>query len=153
MSDGFLGGDATPGPVQGAWLAAYGTKSAAVGTGKLLAQRLGLLFQECGQGSFGQSVGGGLSNLFHGVEIGVESGSVVAEGASCDDFAPAFGQVTDFLEELRRECTSCHGEYRLVLAAKGKSNSSALYRTHDSALQSCGWPPGCEKKTTALDAK
>ena len=28
----------------------------------------------------------------------------------------------------------------LYLRPKGKSNSSALYRTHDSALQSCGWP-------------
>jgi hypothetical protein len=85
-----------------------------------LAEGLGLLFQECGQGSFGQSVGGGLGDLFHGVEIGVESGSVVAEGASCDDFAPGLGEVTDFLEEFGREFAACHGEYRLVLAAKGK---------------------------------
>ena len=120
MSDGFVGGDAATGPVQGAWLAADGTQGAAVGTGQFLAERLSLLFQECGQSSFGQSVGGGLSNLFHGVEIGVESGSGVAEGASCDDFAPAFGEVTDFLEELGRQFASCHGEYRLALAAKGK---------------------------------
>lgn len=120
MSDGFVGGNAAAGPVQGAWLAGDGTQGAARGTGQLLAEGLGLLFQECGQGSFGQSVGGGLGDLFHDVEIGVESGSVVAEGASCDDFAPAFGEVTDFLEELRRQFASCHDKYRLVLAAKGE---------------------------------
>jgi hypothetical protein len=120
MSDGFVGGNAAAGPVQGAWLAGDGTGGAAVGAGKLLAQRLGLLFQKCGQGSFGQSVSSGLCDLFHGVEIGVESGSVVAEGASCDDFAPAFGEVTDFLEKFGGEFASCHGEYHPVLAAKGK---------------------------------
>jgi hypothetical protein len=120
MSDGFVGGDAAAGPVQGAWLAGDGTGGAAVGAGKLLAQRLGLLFQERGQGSFGQPISGGLCDLFHGVEIGVESGSVVAEGATCDDFAPALGEVTDFLEEFWGEFAACHGEYHPVLAAKGK---------------------------------
>ena len=120
MSDRFVGGDGAAGPVQGAWLAGHGTESAALGAGKLLAERLGLLFQECGQGSFGQSVGGGLGKLFHGVEIGVESGSVVAEGASGDDFAPVLGEVTDFLEEFGGEFAACHGVYHLVLAAKGK---------------------------------
>ena len=120
MSDGFVGGDGAAGPVQGAWLAGDGTGRAALGAGKLLAEGLGLLFQECGQGSFGQSVGCGLCDLFHGVEIGVESGSVVAEGASGDDFAPVLGEVTDFLEEFGGEFAACHGEYHPVLAAKGK---------------------------------
>lgn len=120
MADRFVGSNATAGPVQGAWRAGDDTKGAARGAGELGAEGLGLLFQECGQGSFGQSTGGGLSDLFHGVEIGVESGSVVAEGASCDDFAPGLCEVTDFLEELGREFAACHGEYRLVLAAKGK---------------------------------
>ena len=120
MSDRFIGSNAAAGPVQGAWLAGDGTGGAAVGAGKLLAEGLGLLFQERGQGSFGQPVGGGLGDLFHGVEVGVESGSVVAEGASCDDFAPVLGEVTDFLEEFGGEFAACHGEYHLVLAAQGK---------------------------------
>jgi hypothetical protein len=120
MSDGFVGGDTTAGPVQGARLAVDGTGGAALGAGQLEAEGLGLLFQECGQGSFGQSVGGGLGDLFHGVEIGVESGSVVAEGSSGDDFTPGLCEVTDFLEEFGGEFAACHGEYHPVLAAKGK---------------------------------
>jgi hypothetical protein len=120
MSDGFVGGNGAAGPVQGAWLAGDGTEGAALGAGKLLAKGLGLLFQERGQGAFGQAISGGLGDLFHGVEIGVESGSLVTEGATCDDFAPALGEVTDFLEEFWGEFAACHGEYHPVLAAKGK---------------------------------
>jgi hypothetical protein len=129
MSDGFVGGDGAAGPVQGAWLAGDGTGGAAVGAGKLLAEGLGLLFQERGQGSFGQPVGGGLGDLFHGVEVGVESGSVVAEGASCDDFAPVLGEVTDFLEEFGGSSRRAMVSTTLYLRPRGKSNSLALYRT------------------------
>ena len=102
MSDRFVGSDAASRPVQGTWLAGDGTKGAALGAGQLLAEGLGLFFQERGQGSFGQSVGSGLGDLFHSVEVGVESGSVIAEGASCDNFAPGLCQIADFLEELER---------------------------------------------------
>ncbi len=118
MSDGFVGGNTATGPVQGAWLAGDGTQGAALRAGQLLAEGLGLLFQERSQGSFGQALGSGLGDLFHGLEIGVESGSIVAEGASCDDFTPTFGKITDFLEELRGQFAPRHGEYRLVLVAK-----------------------------------
>jgi hypothetical protein len=57
-----------------------------------------LPFEEIGEGSFGESGGGGIGDLFHGVEIGVASWSVVAEGSSANNFAPIGGEVADFLE-------------------------------------------------------
>jgi hypothetical protein len=41
------------------------------------------------------------------------------------------------LEEFRGKFTARHGWYCLVLAAKGGRKSSALYRSHDLAWQSC----------------
>jgi hypothetical protein len=68
----------------------------------LFAEGLRLLFQEGGEGAFGQASGRGTGELFHGSEVGVQSRAVVAEGPSGNDFAPAGCQVTDFLEEIRR---------------------------------------------------
>lgn len=67
----------------------------------MFAEGLRLLFQESGESAFGQARGRGPGELFHGGEVGVQSGAVVAEGPSGNDFAPAGGQVTDFLEEFR----------------------------------------------------
>jgi hypothetical protein len=47
---------------------------------------LGLLFQEGGQGAFAQASGGGAGELLHGLEVGVPSRAVVAEGASGNNF-------------------------------------------------------------------
>ena len=128
MAHGFVGGDRAAGQMQGTGLAGNGTRGATVGTGNLLAQRLGLLFQEDGQGAFGQAGGGGVGELLHGVEVGVEAGTVLAEGAAGDNFAPASGEVADFLEEFWGKFTACHGRYCLVLAAKGgKEFLSPLY--------------------------
>jgi hypothetical protein len=59
----------------------------------LLAQRLSLLFEEGLEGSRGKSAGRGVGDLLHRTEIDVESGPVVAEGASRDDFAPLGREV------------------------------------------------------------
>ncbi|MFL5513280.1 MAG: hypothetical protein ACJ8CN_12725 [Gemmatimonadales bacterium] len=71
-----------------------------------MAQRLRLLFQEGGQGTFGQAGGSGAGQLLHGLEVGVQSRAVVAEGASGNDFAPASGEVADFLEEFGGKSTA-----------------------------------------------
>src|SRR5207244_8758098 len=80
--------------------------------------RLGLLFQEGGQGAFGQAGGGGAGERLDGREVGVQSPAVVAEGASGNDFAPAGGEVTDFLEKFGGKFAARHGQYYLVLVAK-----------------------------------
>ena len=48
----------------------------------MLAQGLGLLFEEGLEGSLGKPGGRSVGDLLHSTEIDVESGSVVAEGAS-----------------------------------------------------------------------
>lgn len=141
MADRFALGDGPAGQVQGAGFAVQGTGGAAVGAAGLFAQDLGLLFQQGGEGALGEASGRGAGELFHGLEIGVQAGAVVAVGPAGHDFAPASGEITDFSEEFGGKFTTRHSWYRLVLAAEGGGNSSALYTTHDSALQSCGWPP------------
>jgi hypothetical protein len=83
-------------------------KASAVGTGPLLAQRLGLLFEEGLEGSFRKSGGRGVSDLLHGAEIDIESGSFVAESASGDDFAPLSGEAVEFLEFVGGEGARGH---------------------------------------------
>jgi hypothetical protein len=104
--------------MQRAGHAGNGTGGAAVRAGNPFPERLGLLFQEGGQGAFGQAGGSGAGELLHGLEVGVQSRAVVTEGATGNDFAPAGSEVTDFLEEFGGKFTACHGEYGLVLAAK-----------------------------------
>jgi hypothetical protein len=48
----------------------------------LLALSVGLLFRESLQGALGESSGGSMGDLLHGVEIDIEAGAVVAKGAS-----------------------------------------------------------------------
>jgi hypothetical protein len=87
-----------------------------------------LLFQEGGEGALGEAGRGGLGHLLQGVEVGIQAGALLTEGAAGDDFAPAGSEVTDFLEELRGNFTARHGRYRLVLAAKGRKGFlSPLY--------------------------
>jgi hypothetical protein len=96
----------------------------------MVAEGLRLLFQEGAEGAFGEAGRGGVGELLHGLEVGVEAGACVAEGVAGDDFAPASGEFTDFLEECRGKFTTCHGRYRLVLAAKGPEGLlSPLYDT------------------------
>lgn len=130
VADRFVGGHAAAGELQGAGFAGQGTEGTTVGTGNLFAERLGLLFQQGGQGPFGQAGGGGAGELLHGLEVGVQPRTVVAESTSGHNFAPAGGEVVDFVEEFRRKFTACHGLYYLVLAAKVREQFlSPLYDT------------------------
>jgi hypothetical protein len=74
-----------------------------------LAEGLGLLFQQGGEGAFGEASGRGAGELLHGLEVGVQAGALVAEGAAGDNFAPVGGEVADFLEEFWREFATRHG--------------------------------------------
>lgn len=94
--------------LEGTLLAAEDTKASAVGTGPLLAQRLGLLLQEGLQGAFRESSGSGGGDLLHGGEIDVESGSVVAEGVSGDNLAPLSSETVEFLEFFGSEGARSH---------------------------------------------
>jgi hypothetical protein len=71
--------------------AAGRTGPTAVGTGLFLGQGGTLAFQEGRQDAFGQPRGGGLSDRLHRIEVDIESGSVVAEGPTGDDF-PRLGR-------------------------------------------------------------
>jgi len=85
----------------------------------LFAAGLGWLFQERTEGACREAGRGGAGELLQGREVGVEAGAGVAAGAAGDDFAPAGGEVTDFLEEFGGKFTARPGRYRLVLVAKG----------------------------------
>ena len=130
MSDGFVLGDGAAGPLPGAWVAGNGTAGAAVGTKRGGSECLGLLFEEVGERSFGESCGGSVRELLHGVKIGVESGSVVAESSSSNNFAPVGGKVVDFLEQFRGKLAGWHDRYYLVLATRERVEFlSPLYDT------------------------
>jgi hypothetical protein len=106
------------------------TAGATLRAGGLFAQSLGLLFQQGGEGALGEAGGGGAGELLHGVEVGVEAGAALAEGAAGDDLAPAGSEVADFLEELGGKFATRHGRYHLVLAAKVREGLlGALYDT------------------------
>jgi hypothetical protein len=74
----------------------------------LLAERLGLLLEKGLQGALGEAGSGGVGDLFHGAEIDIESGSLLTEGVSGDDFAPLGGESAEFLEFLGGEAAWCH---------------------------------------------
>jgi hypothetical protein len=82
----------------------------------LLAQGVGLLFQESLQGALGESDGGSTGDLLHGVPIDLEAGAVVAQGAFGDDFTPAGGEVLKFLQVLRVAGRPSGVEYPLIQA-------------------------------------
>src|SRR4051794_9981196 len=101
-----------------AFLSAEGTRASAVGTGLLLAQGVGLLFEEGLQGALGESGGSGAGDLLHGIEIDIEPRPVLAKGASGNDFAPAGGEVMEFLQFLGSEGASCHAASCLDVETK-----------------------------------
>jgi hypothetical protein len=118
VADRFVVSDGGPRRGQLAGLAADWARRAAARARLLRAERAGLLLQGGRQGALGQAEGRGAGDLLHGVEVHVEAGALLAEGAAGHDFAPAGGQVTDFLEEFGRKFASRHGRYCLVLAAE-----------------------------------
>jgi hypothetical protein len=128
VADRFALGHCAAGPVQGAGFAAQSTGGAAVGTGYLFAERLGLLFQQEGEGALGEARRSGVGQLLHGLEVSIQSGAAVAEGAAGDDFAPAGSEVADLLEEFGGKLTTCHDRYHLGLATEGREEFlSPLY--------------------------
>ena len=71
MAHGF-GWKELPAPEgQGAWFAVERAKATTGGARLLVTEGLGLQFQEGGEGSLGQAVGGRLGDLLHGVEVNV----------------------------------------------------------------------------------
>jgi hypothetical protein len=104
--------------VEGPLLATDGTGPSAVGTGLLLAQGGGLPFQQRLQGAFGEAGRGRPGDLLHGVEIDIESGAGLAEGAAGDDLAPLAGALAEFVELLRRDATTGHDASCLGVNAK-----------------------------------
>jgi len=93
---------------QGSLLTPDGTSPSAVGAGLLIAQGGGLTVEESLEGAFGEALGGSVGDLLHGVEVDVESGSVIAERAASDDFAPLGSELTEFQEFLWGERTTSH---------------------------------------------
>jgi hypothetical protein len=77
---------------------------------------LGLLLQAGPQGAFSQSGGSGAGDLLHRVEVHIQAGALVPEGAAGDDFAPTGGEVPDLLEQFGGKVASRHGVSCLVLA-------------------------------------
>jgi hypothetical protein len=92
---------------EGAWLELHRTGAATSGTGLLLAQSGGLLFQEGLQGAGQEAGGGGLSDLLEGVEVEFE-GCLVGASAPGNDFAPLGGELTQFLELVWGELAAWH---------------------------------------------
>ena len=118
MSDRLVLGDGASGPLPGARLVRNGAAGTPVRTRGDGSEALGLPFEEIGEGSFGASGGGGIGDLFPGVEIGAESWSVVAEGSSANNFAPIGGEFADLLEQFRWKLAGWHDRYYLVLATR-----------------------------------
>jgi hypothetical protein len=83
------------------------TGSSAVGARLLIAQGGGLTLKESLEGAFGEALGRGVCDLFHHVEVDIESGTV-AERAVGDDFPPRGGELTEFEEFLWGERTTGH---------------------------------------------
>jgi hypothetical protein len=50
---------------------------------------VGLLFQQGGEGSFGQASSGGGSDLLHGVQIDTNAWTGLTEGVPGNDLSPA----------------------------------------------------------------
>jgi hypothetical protein len=86
----------------------------------LLAQGQGLLFEEGLQGALGEASGGSEGDLLHSSEIDIESVSLVAEGASGDNFAPLCGEATEFLDFLGGEVAVCHNASCVEVKARTK---------------------------------
>ena len=109
-----------------ALLTADGTRPPALRTGLVLAQRLGLLFEHGLQGALSEAFSGGLSDLLHGVQIDVESGAIVAEGAAGNDFAPLRGEVAELLKFLGGKASACHDASCLGVAKRAREKGDPI---------------------------
>lgn len=95
MADRFVVEELTALHDDGSALRLGETGPAAAGAELLSGQVLGLLLRGFFEGPGSEPSGRSHGNLLHGVEIDVEAGPLVAEGASDNDFAPLFGQGVD----------------------------------------------------------
>lgn len=59
-------------------------------------------------GTFGDVSGNGLGDLLHSNAIDIASGSVVANGASGNNFASLCRQVVEFVEFCGSQVAGCH---------------------------------------------
>jgi hypothetical protein len=108
------------------WLSAGGPVPPALRTGLLLAQGVGLLFQEGLQGAFGQAGGGGVGDLFHGIQTDVEPGPFGAEGAPGNALAPLGRETLDLLELLGGEGAACQDASRLGVEKTTKERADPV---------------------------
>jgi hypothetical protein len=102
MAHGLVESELTAFDRERSVLGTNAAESAAIGTGLLGSEGLGLLVQERAKGALGQARGGGGRNLLHGLEVEGTVGIWLSAEASGDDFSPAGGEVMDVLEQLRR---------------------------------------------------
>ena len=116
MSDRFVRGKGGPRRGEESGFGMEGANGATLGTGLGLSQGLGLLLEKGGKRPLGQALRGGLSELFHEVEVDVQARSRGPEGTAGNDFAPVGGKGADFLEQFGREGTPRHGKSCLELA-------------------------------------
>jgi len=71
----------------------HGAHVSTVWTRLLLAEGVGLLFEERLECPFRDALCGGLGDLFHECEVDIETGAVFAEGTTRDDFSPLGGEL------------------------------------------------------------
>jgi hypothetical protein len=133
--------------VERAWLLADGTGEPVVGTGLLVAEGGGLALQESLEGAVGESLGDGVGDLLHRVEVDLERRAVVVECSTGDNFAPVCSELAEFLESVGGEQAagldaSCQGVP--IRAGEGFDADDLRMRTshgkavHDLSLLSPG---------------
>jgi hypothetical protein len=86
-----------------------GTRLAAVWTGLLVGEFVGLLLEEKLESSLVESLCGSGGDLLEGAEVDVEAGSVITECSFGDDLCPSGSEVLEFLEFFGCEAGRRHG--------------------------------------------
>jgi hypothetical protein len=81
----------------------------------LVAEGVGALLEEDGEGALGQTACGFLGQLLQGSEIDIRRRALRAERAAGHDFAPSRRQLTDVPEVFRFQSSTRHGLSCLVL--------------------------------------
>jgi hypothetical protein len=88
-------------------------------------EALGIALEQLLDGPLGQGLGGVDGDLLEGVKIDPVGGSILAEGAACDDFTPVLGQVTDLGGSGRWGFLEGHRMTSLGLGKIGKLGNSS----------------------------
>lgn len=126
MADGVAVAEVPAADLDGPLFVADGAKLATGRAGLGVAEALGLLGGGLLEGAGGQAAGGGDRDLFHGVQVDVEAGAVVAEGVADDNLAPLVGQVVDSLEVLGGKFARRHGLNFLAVRANGEEEFAVV---------------------------